>query len=123
MKYLIWGIVGLVLVVVGVVGYGTYWHKYDFSDPQVAAGFKEKYNDNCMALYKQRAAKSGKSVDEAQLAKLEQACSCVRDGVVDLLAKRGPTTGIEVADLMQNDPEMKAVSKSCSEKFGIEEPL
>ena len=123
LKYAIWGIVGLVLIVVGVVAYGTYWYEYDFSNPQVAANFKEKYNDNCMALYKKRAMKSGKSISEDELNRLEQACSCVRDGVVAALAKHAALTGAEVAELMQNDPEVNAVSKSCTEKFGIQEPL
>ena len=123
MKYVIWGFVALVLLVVAVIGYGTFGYKYDFKDPQVSGNFKEKYNDNCIALYKKRATKSGKTVGDDQFDKLDQACSCVRDGVVDALAKRAAVTGAEIAELMQSDPELKSISQSCSAKFGIEEPL
>ena len=127
MKYVLRALIGVivlgVVLVGGVVVYGTYWYKYDFKAPQVAASFKEKYNQNCLALYKKRATKNGQTVGDDQLDKLDQACSCVRDGMVDALAKRPALTGSEVADLMQNDPELKSVSQSCSTKFGIQEPL
>lgn len=112
-----------VIVIGGVIAYGIYGYKYDFSNPQVAANFKEKYNDTCLARYKQLATKSGKTVSEEDLGQLDQACSCVRDGVVAALAKRGAMSGDEIAKLMQSDPELKSISQACSTKFGVEEPL
>jgi hypothetical protein len=123
LKYVIWGFVALVLLIVAFVGYGTYWHEYDFKDPQTVASFKEKYNDNCLALYRSRMSKSGKSVGADQLDKIDAACSCVRDGMAEALSKRAAITGAELANLLTTDPELKAISASCSAKAGIEEPL
>ncbi len=118
MKYVLWAIVGLVAIVIAFIGVGYYWTttaKVDFSNPQVAANFKDTFNGNCIA----RAKKSGVKLSDDQL---DQLCTCTRDGVVDALAKRPPMTVMQMADAVSNDPELKQIADTCSAPFGVTVP-
>lgn len=126
MKILLWAIVGVIAIIVLVIGIGAYWATtatMDFKDQAVAGKFKETFNANCTATYTQRAKKAGKAIDNADRAKLEQACSCWRDGVVEALAKRAPMTAMQIATLIGQEPELKAIAQSCSRQSGIAELL
>ncbi|MES1150519.1 MAG: hypothetical protein ABUL54_01390 [Dongia sp.] len=126
MKIALWAIGGVIAIIILVFGVGAYWAtsvKVDFNDQSVAGQFKQTFNANCTATYTQRAAKAGKAVVADQLTKLDQACSCWRDGVVATLAKRAPMTAMQIAGLLGSDPELKAIAQNCSTQSGIEEPL
>ena len=125
MKYVLWGFVGLVVLVVAAVVGGGYWFanvKVDFSDPQMAGKFKESFNANCVANFQKRLSQSGAAASEDLLAKADDACSCARDGVVTALAKRQPMTVAELATAMSQDPEIAGITKACSMKIGIANP-
>jgi hypothetical protein len=124
-KYVLWGIVGLVAIVVAFLGVGYYWTthaKVDFKDPQVAGNFKQTFNDNCVHTAQNRAKQSGATLTAEQLDKLSQACTCTRDAVVDSLSKREPMTVMEIAEAVQNDPEIKRIGDSCIAQFGLTNP-
>jgi hypothetical protein len=126
MKIALWAIGGVIAIIVVLFGVGAYWAttmKVDFKDQAVAGKFKETFNANCVATYTQRAKKAGKTVGNDDLVKLDQACSCWRDGVVNALAKREPMTAMQIANVLGGDPELRAVSQSCSTQSGISEPL
>jgi hypothetical protein len=126
MKIALWAIGGLIAIILVVFGVGAYWAttaKVDFKDQSIAGQFKQTFNANCVATYTQRAKKAGKSVEGGDLSKLDQACSCWRDGVVAALAKREPMTAMQIAGVVGSDPELKVIAQSCSTQSGIEEPL
>jgi hypothetical protein len=126
MKIALWAIGGVIAIIVVVMGVGAYWATsvtVDFNDQTTAARFKETFNANCVATYKQRAAKAGKALAGDQLGKLDQACSCWRDGVVAALAKRAPMTAVQIASQLPRDPNLRAIAQGCSTQSGIEEPL
>ncbi|HVY99321.1 MAG TPA: hypothetical protein VHA35_07470 [Dongiaceae bacterium] len=126
MKYVLWGIVGLVVLTAvagGAVYYWTTHAKVDFSNPQVAGNFKESFNTNCVTRAQKRASQGGVTLSGEQLDRLDQACSCARDGIITALAKRTPMTVVEIADAMRADPELNGIIQACSTKFGIENPL
>jgi hypothetical protein len=125
MKYVFWGLVGL--VVLGVVAFvgGGYWVanvKVDFKDPQMVGKFTETFAKNCVATYKQRLTKAGSTPTDEQLIAGEAACKCARDPVVAALAKRPVMTVSELASTMSSDPEITAITKACSEAAGIPNP-
>jgi len=125
MKYFIWGIVGLVVLGVVVVGGGGYWLanvEVDFKSPQMVAKFKETYTSNCVATYQKQLSKAGAAPTGEQLTKVESVCSCARDPVIDTLAKRPVMTVSELASTMATDPEITGITKACSDKFGIANP-
>ena len=122
MKYVLWAIVGLVAVVVAFLGVGYYWTthaKVDFASPQIAGNFKETFNKNCIATAQKRASQGGVTLNAEQLDKLDKACSCARDAIVAALAKRPPMTVMEMAEVIQNDPEIKTITASCSAQVGL----
>jgi hypothetical protein len=125
MKYVFWGFIGLiVLVVVAVVG-GGYWAanmKVDFSDAQMAAKFKETYTATCVATFKQQLTKAGATPTPEQLGKAESACTCAKDPVIAALAKRPAMKVLDVVSAMATDPELTGITKACSEQFGIAAP-
>jgi len=126
MKIALWAIGGLIAIIIVMFGVGAYWATsvtVDFKDQVVAGKFKETFNANCTATYMQRAKKAGKTVAGDQLSKLDQACTCWRDGVVAALARREPMTAMQIASTLGSDPELQAIAKSCSTQSGIEEPL
>ena len=126
MKYVIWGIVGLMVLVVVAIGGGAYWvahYKVDFKDPQVVAKFKESFNSTCIANFqKELAKKSATPAPEVDLAKIDEVCTCARDGVVDAFAKRDGMTVTELATAMGSDPEIVGITNACSAKLGIANP-
>lgn len=125
MKYVFWGLIGLiVLVVVAFIG-GGYWvanMKVDFGDPQMVAKFKETYTSTCVATFKQQLTKSGATPTEEQLGNVESACNCAKDPVIAALAKRPAMKVSELASAMATDPEITGITKTCSEQFGIAAP-
>jgi hypothetical protein len=125
MKYVFWGLVGLIVLGVVVVGGGAYWlanMKVDFKDPQMVGKFTETYGKNCVATYQKQLTKAGTPPTEEQLIGAEAACKCARDPVIAALAKRPVMTVSELAGTMSNDPEIIAITKSCSEAAGIAAP-
>src|SRR5262245_14479456 len=71
-KYVLWGIVGLVAIVTAFLGVGYYWTthaKVDFKDQQVAGNFKQTFNDNCIHTAQNRAKQSGVTLTAEQLDK------------------------------------------------------
>jgi len=126
MKYVLWAIGGIIVIIVVVMGVAAYWATsvpVDFKDQIVAGKFKETFAANCIATYRQRASKAGKTVADDQVSKLDDACACWRDGVVAALAKREPMTAVQIASLLGSDPELKTIAQGCSTQSGIEEPL
>jgi hypothetical protein len=124
-KYFIWGIVGLVVLVVVAGGVGAYWvahYKVDFKDPQVAAKFKESFNGTCVANFQKELAKKNGTAPEVDLSKVDEVCTCARDGVVDAFAKRDGMTVTELATAMGSDPEIVGITNACSAKLGIAAP-
>ncbi len=125
MKIVFYGIVGLIVLGVVVVGGGAYWlasMKVDFKDPQMVGKFSETYGKNCVATYQKQLTKAGTPPTEAQLAGAEAACECARDPVIAALAKRPVMTVSELAGTISSDPEIIAITKSCSEAAGIAAP-
>lgn len=125
MKVVFWGIVVLVVLGVVVVGGGAYWLanvEVDFKDPQMVGKFTETFTKNCVSTYKQQLTKAGTAPTEEQLIAAEAACKCARDPVVAALAKRPVMTVSELAGTMSTDPEITAITKSCSEAAGIVNP-
>jgi hypothetical protein len=126
MKIALWAIGGLIAIILVMFGVGAYWATsvtVDFNDQAVTGRFKETFNANCTATYTQRAKKAGKTVIGDQVAKLDQACSCWRDGVVATLAKREPMTAVQIAGVLGSDLELRSIAQNCSTQSGIEEPL
>jgi len=125
MKYVFWGLIGLIVLGVVVVGGGAYWlanMEVDFNNPQMVGKFKETYTSNCVTNYKQRFEKAKITPSAEQLTAAESACDCARDPIVDSLAKRPKMTVADLATLMGTDPEILGITKICSDKFGIENP-
>ena len=125
MKYVFWGLIGLVVLGVVVVGGGAYWLanvEVDFKDPQMVGKFTETYAKNCVATYERHLSKAGTTPTEEQLTAAEAACKCARDPVIAALAKRPVMTVSELAGTMSTDPEIIAITKSCSEAAGIAAP-
>jgi hypothetical protein len=125
MKYVFWGLVGLIVLGVVVVGGGAYWlanMKVDFKDPQMVGKFTETFTKNCVATYQKQLTKAGATPTAEQLVGAEAACKCARDPVIAALAKRPVMTVSELAGTMSNDPEIIAITKSCSEAAGIAAP-
>lgn len=122
MKYVIWGIVGLVVLGVVVVGGAAYLFataKVDFTNQQMTEKFKESFTSNCVATYQKRAEKAGVAATPEILTKVETACGCARDGIIEAMAKRPPMTVTELASVMNEDPEIKSLTSACSVKAGI----
>ncbi|HVM82286.1 MAG TPA: hypothetical protein VMW18_00250 [Candidatus Binatia bacterium] len=125
MKYVVWGIAALVVIVAVIIGGGYVWithHEVDFKDAQTAANFKESFNTNCLAIFQKRAGKNGATPSQDDLDKVDQACSCARDGIVEALARREPLTVVELTSVMQGDPEIKGITNACAAQFGIATP-
>lgn len=125
MKYLFYGIAGLIVLVVVVIGGGAYWLsniKVDFKDPQMVGKFTETFTKNCVATYQKQLTKAGATPTAEQLVGAEAACKCARDPVIAALAKRPVMTVSELAGTMSTDPEILAITKSCSEAAGIAAP-
>ena len=125
MKVIFYGIVGLIVLGVVVIGGGAYWLaniKVDFKDPQMTGKFTETFAKNCVATYQKQLSKGGKAPTDEQLIAAEAACKCARDPVVAALAKRPVMTVSELAGTMASDPEITAITKSCSEAAGLAAP-
>jgi hypothetical protein len=125
MKYVFWGLIGLIVLGVVVVGGGAYWLaniEVDFKDPQMVGKFKETYAKNCVATYRKQLAKGGTPPTAEQLVAAEAACKCARDPVIASLAKRPVMTVSELAGTMSTDPEILGITKTCSEAAGIAAP-
>ncbi len=125
MKRVFYGLVILIVVGIVVVGGGAYWlanMKVDFKDPQMVGKFTETYEKNCVATYQKQLTKAGTPPTEEQLTGAEAACKCARDPVIAALAKRPVMTVSELAGTMSSDPEIIAITKSCSEAAGIAAP-
>ncbi|GAB2178966.1 hypothetical protein [Dongia sp. agr-C8] len=125
MKYIFWGIVILVVLGVVVVGGGAYWLAnidVDFKDPQMVGKFSETYGKNCVATYQKQLTKAGTPPTPEQLVAAEAACKCARDPVIAALAKRPTMTVSELAGTMATDPEILAITKTCSEAAGLSAP-
>jgi hypothetical protein len=125
MKYVFWGIVGL--IVLGVVVFGGFAYyvastEVDFKNPQTVENFNETYIQNCVSTYKQQLTKAGAPPTEEQLIAAEAACKCARDPVVTALAKRPVMTVAELAGIMTTDPEILGITKTCSAAAGIATP-
>ena len=121
-KYIVFGVIGLVVLVVLAVGGAAYFIKVDFSNPQTANGFKSSFASSCITTFKQRAEKASVTPTADQLAKVEAACTCAQDGIIEALAKRPPMSASELASVMANDPEIKNLTNACSTKAGIVMP-
>jgi len=122
MKYVIWGIVGLVVLVVVVVGGGAYFFanaKVDFNNPQMTEKFKESFAGNCVDTYKKRAEKAGAAATPEMLTKVEAACGCARDGIIATMLKHPPMTVADLATFMNEDPEIKTLTNACAVQAGI----
>jgi hypothetical protein len=125
MKIVFWSIVGLIVLAVVLIGGGAYWLsnvEVDFKNPQLVEKFSETYNANCVATYQKQLTKAGTPPTEEQLISAEAACKCARDPVIAALAKRPVMTVSELAGTMASDPEILAITKSCSEAAGIAAP-
>jgi len=125
MKYVIWGIVGLVVLGVVIVGGGVYLFanaKVDFNNPQMTEKFKESFTSTCVATYQKRAEKAGLTTTPEELSKVDAACACTRDGMIEVLMKRPPMTVAELGTAMGEDPEIKNLTNACSTKAGIAAP-
>jgi hypothetical protein len=126
MKIAIWALGGIIASIIVVMGVGAYWAtsvKVDFRDEATAGRLKQTFVDNCVATYTQRAAKAGKPLAGDRLGKLDQACTCWRDGAMTALAKREPMTAMQLAGLISSDPELKTIAHDCFTRAGIEENL
>jgi len=125
MKYVFWGLLALIVLVVIVVGGGAYWLaniEVDFKDPQMVGKFTETYSKNCVATYQKQLTKAGTPPSEEQLVSAEAACKCARDPVIAALAKRPVMTVTQLASTMSTDPEILGITKSCAEAAGIANP-
>jgi hypothetical protein len=125
MKYLFYGIVGSIVLAVVVVAGGAYWLaniKVDFKDPQMTSKFTETFTKNCVATYQKQFTKAGSTPTDEQLVAAEAACKCARDPVIAALAKRPVMTVSELAGTMSSDPEIIAITKSCSDAAGLAAP-
>jgi hypothetical protein len=124
-KYIFWGLIGLIVLAVVAVGGGAYWlanMEVDFKSPQMVAKFKDTYTSNCVTNYKQRLEKIKISPSVENETAAESACTCARDPIVESLAKHPKMTISDLATLMATDPEILGITKTCSDKFGIENP-
>ena len=125
MKYILWGIVGLVVVGVIVVGGGVYLFantKVDFTNPQMTEKFKESFTKNCVATFEKRMKEAGVTTTPEQLSRVETACDCTRDGIIEIMVKREPMTVSELATAMGQDPEITNLTDACSANAGIATP-
>jgi hypothetical protein len=121
-KYIVFGVIGLIVLVVLAVGGAAYFIKVDFNNPQTAKGFKSSFASSCVTTFKQRAEKAKVPTTEDQVAKVEAACTCAQDGIIEALAKRPPMSATELASVMAEDPEIKSLTHDCSVKAGIVMP-
>jgi hypothetical protein len=125
MKYVFYGLLILIVAGVVVVGGGAYWLAnidVDFKDPQMVSKFSETYTKNCVSTYQKQLTKAGSPPSPEQLVQAEAACKCARDPVITSLAKRPVMTVSELAGTMASDPEILAITKTCSEAAGIAAP-
>jgi hypothetical protein len=125
MKYVFYGLLILIVAGVVVVGGGAYWLAnidVDFKDPQMVSKFSETYTKNCVSTYQKQLTKAGSPPSPEQLVQAEAACKCARDPVIASLAKRPVMTVSELAGTMASDPEILAITKTCSEAAGIAAP-
>ncbi|WP_395020142.1 hypothetical protein [Dongia sp.] len=125
MKYVFWGIVIVVVLAVVVVVGGVYWFStttVDFNDPQLVGKFGETYAKNCVGTYEKQLTKAGTPPTSEQLVAAEAACKCARDPVIAALAKRPKMTVSELAGIMAADPEIRTITKTCSEAAGLTVP-
>ena len=121
-KYIVFGVIGLVVLGVLAVGGAAYFVKVDFNNPQTANGFKSSFASSCVTTFKQRAEKAKVATTADQLAKVEAACTCAQDGIIEALAKRPPMTATELASVMADDPEIKRLTNACATQAGIALP-
>jgi hypothetical protein len=125
MKRIFYGLVILIVLAVVVIGGGAYWLaniKVDFKDPQMVGKFTETFNNNCVATYQKQLTKAGATPTAEQLVAAEAACKCARDPVIAALAKRPVMTVSELAGTMSSDPEILAITKTCSAAAGLAAP-
>ena len=125
MKAVFYGLVGLIVLVIVVIGGGAYWLaniEVDFKDPQMVGKFTETFTKNCVATYQSKLTKAGAAPTPEQLVAAEAACKCARDPVIAALAKRPVMTVSELAGTMSSDPEILGITKTCSEAAGIAAP-
>jgi hypothetical protein len=125
MKRVFYGLLILIVLVVVVVGGGAYWlanMKVDFKDPQMVGKFSETYTNNCVSTFQKQLTRAGTPPTPEQLVAAEAACKCARDPVIAALAKRPVMTVSELAGTMSSDPEILAITKTCSEAAGIAGP-
>jgi hypothetical protein len=125
MKAVFYGLVGLIVLGVVVVGGGAYWLanlKVDFKEPQMVGKFTETFTKNCVTTYQKPLTPAGAAPTDEQLVAAEAACKCARDPVITALAKRPVMTVSELAGTMSTDPEILGITKSCSEAAGIAAP-
>jgi len=125
MKFVFYGL--LILIVLGIVvvgGFGYYVanQEFDFKDEQKVAKFKETYIGNCAGRYKQVLTKAGTPPTDEQLAAANAACKCARDPIVAVFVKRPVMKIKDIALAIDHDPELTAITKSCSEAAGIAAP-
>jgi hypothetical protein len=125
MKAVFWGLVWLIVIGVVLAVGGFYYltsQPFDFKDPQKVAKFNETYVPNCVARYESILFKAGTTPTEEQRTAVNAACKCARDPLVDAFAKRPVMTIAEIGKAMDEDPEILAITKTCSEAAGLTAP-
>jgi hypothetical protein len=124
-KYVVWSIVGLVIVVVVAVAGFTYWGatmKVDLNDPQVAAKFKENFEASCAANFQKTLANHNVTATAEMLDKMHQLCTCGSDGTADMIKKRGGMSVVDMTTTLNSDPEFKEMNRACAARSGITLP-
>jgi hypothetical protein len=125
MRRVFYGLVILIVVAIVAIGGGAYYlanMEFDFKDQEKVAKFNETYVENCVGRYKQQLTKAGMPPTDEQLVAANAACKCARDPIVAAFAKRPVMTIAQIAEAIDKDPEITAITKSCAEAAGISAP-
>jgi hypothetical protein len=125
MRRVFYGLIILIVVAIVAVGGGAYYlanMEFDFKDQAKVAKFNETYIENCVGNFKQKLTKAGTPPTEEQLIGANAACKCARDPIVAAFAKRPVMTIAQIAEAIDKDPEITAITKSCAEAAGISAP-
>ncbi len=119
MKYIFWGLLGLiVLVVVTVIGFRGV--NTDLADPEVAARFLTKMETNCVEKAKELLARSDTILKAQEEFALKQTCACTMKEVTHILAAKGAKTP-EAAQQIYFDNKQKITEAflSCGQASGF----
>jgi K+-transporting ATPase A subunit len=123
-KWLLLSFVALILVIMIVLGGGFAWImnvKTDVNDPQFAEKFQKGLEGLCFQQAKSEVARSGAALDYQQEALVKQVCACDMKAVMNILAKKGAKTPVDLQKAFdESQQETGAAFQSCAQAYGLQ---